>query len=78
MKIIIEATLEESKSHIFKAFQALFTEATVKEVRTNGVDPIVEKRREYQRQQYRKRKQKQDVITVEPEFPENNILVFNR
>jgi hypothetical protein len=77
MKIIIEATLEESKSHVFKAFQALFTEATVKEVRTNGVDPIVEKRREYQRQQYRKRKQKQDVISVEPEFPENNILLFN-
>lgn len=76
MKITIEATLEESKSHVFKAIQALLGEARVSEVLYNRADPVIEKRREYQRTQYRKRKQKQDVVTVEPEFPENNILVF--
>lgn len=76
MKVVIEASEEESKTPIFKAIQALLGASDEVRVAKTREELAVEKRRAYQRQQYRKRKEKEVVKTVEPEFPVNNILVF--
>ena len=76
MRVVIEASEEESKTPIFKAIQALLGASDEVRVVKTREELAVEKRRAYQRQQYRKRKGKEVVKTVEPEFPVNNILMF--